>query len=316
MDDIYNILAKHFLGETTIIEKKAVFEFKSNNPVEFKMLSELWNKDGIEIHEFDSAKAWNEFKRKIENKPKNIIPRYKKIHNIAAAIAFLLITAISIIYFYNGFIFSDEILVENESKGSKQIELIDGTEIWISRNSSLSYSEEFVKNTREVYLEGKAFFKVSENKNHPFIVYTDNLTITVLGTSFNINSAANKTNISVKAGKVLVESQKTEEKIVLNPNQSATLENEKLTSSETTYRNYLSWMTGIFEFNNTPITDVIADLNTYYNNRLILDQSFKYDCNLTAKFDGADLKQVIEIIETTCVLKTVIENNQFIIKKK
>ena len=73
-------------------------------------------------------------------------------------------------------------------KGQRsQVLLPDGTKVWLNAGTIFKYPSSFLKNSREVYLEGEAFFSVTHNKSLPFLVHIkDNLTIKVLGTEFNV----------------------------------------------------------------------------------------------------------------------------------
>jgi len=73
-------------------------------------------------------------------------------------------------------------------KGQRsQVLLPDGTKVWLNAGTIFKYPSSFLKNSREVYLEGEAFFSVSHNKRLPFLVHIkNNLTIKVLGTEFNV----------------------------------------------------------------------------------------------------------------------------------
>jgi transmembrane sensor len=73
-------------------------------------------------------------------------------------------------------------------KGQRsQVLLPDGTKVWLNAGTIFKYPSSFLKNSREVYLEGEAFFSVSHNKRMPFLVHIkNNLTIKVLGTEFNV----------------------------------------------------------------------------------------------------------------------------------
>ena len=66
--------------------------------------------------------------------------------------------------------------------------LSDSTEVWLNSGSKIVYGEGFTSSDREVYLEGEAFFNVRKNNYHPFYIKTSNLSIKVLGTSFNVKS--------------------------------------------------------------------------------------------------------------------------------
>lgn len=88
----------------------------------------------------------------------------------------------------------------------KVITLADGTKVWLNNSSVLHYPAKFGNHIREVTLEGEAFFEVVHNQRKPFLIYTKDLKVQVLGTSFNVKSycADKKTAVSVATGKVSV----------------------------------------------------------------------------------------------------------------
>lgn len=314
MEEIYDILSKHFLKETSEEEERSVSEFKVANPKEYKILYEIWNKEDIHLHDFDSIKAWKEFNRRIGKKPQKIIHLYRQIRNIAAVFLILVIGSIAVLYF-SGRLNSQEILVaENTADDIDSLELTDGSVIWLNKGASLSYPEKFTGTSRQVTLAGEAYFQVTSDKRHPFIVTTANSEITVLGTSFNVNSTAIQTEVSVRTGKVQVTSNITEEQTILDPNQTALVTSEKLVGFETINQNYLAWKTGNFEFLDTPIEKVVRDLNTYYDIRIEIDTTKQYACSLTAKFNNTEIEEVIEILQTTCDLTIDKLDNKFKIR--
>ncbi len=84
--------------------------------------------------------------------------------------------------------------------------LEDGTVIMLKPNSSIEYPEKFSKSDRKVQLTGEAFFNVTKDKSRPFIIGTADVTIKVLGTSFNVMAyeGAKEISVAVKTGKVSV----------------------------------------------------------------------------------------------------------------
>ncbi|MEO5603171.1 MAG: FecR domain-containing protein, partial [Cyclobacteriaceae bacterium] len=116
--------------------------------------------------------------------------------------------------------------VQKTPKGKQQrIVLQDGTQVWLNANSVLKYEKDFSgQATREVHLEGEAFFDVTHNENKPFIVRTSGLAISVLGTSFNVRSYAEDhvVETTLVQGKVTIASgSKDIQRVTLLPNQQA-----------------------------------------------------------------------------------------------
>lgn len=311
MEDIYNILAKHFFKETNPTENEKVENFKKQHPLEYEMLEKLWKEGNINIHDFDTKAAWEKILLRTK-KPAKVISFRTQLLRIAAAVAILLVTGFSAYYLTNGFNFSNHIVEVNNQTTPKEIELPDGTHIWLKSNSQITYEDDFANN-RNLSLTGTAFFDVAKDKAHPFTIETSNSKISVLGTSFNVVSRLQKTEVSVKTGTVEVMAIKSDAKVLLTKNESASVEKETVQKLQQINPNYLAWQNGIFTFKNANIQSVVKDLNSYYQNKIDLIPG-DYGCSLSAKFDKASLEDIMQIIETTCGLTITKTNNKYIIK--
>ena len=109
-----------------------------------------------------------------------------------------------------------------------QIQLPDGSVVRLNSSSSLTYDKNFGKNLREVNLTGEAFFDVTKDSSHPFLIHTKVIDIKVLGTSFNVRSYPNDANTetSLIRGKVEVTvKNRANEKIYLQPNEKLVVAN-------------------------------------------------------------------------------------------
>ena len=109
-----------------------------------------------------------------------------------------------------------------------QIQLPDGSVVRLNSSSSLTYDKNFGKNLREVNLTGEAFFDVTKDSSHPFLIHTKVIDIKVLGTSFNVRSYPNDVNTetSLIRGKVEVTvKNRANEKIYLQPNEKLVVAN-------------------------------------------------------------------------------------------
>jgi transmembrane sensor len=113
--------------------------------------------------------------------------------------------------------------------GSKsQIQLPDGSSVWLNSSSSLTYDKNFGKSIREVNLVGEAFFDVAKDSSHPFIIHTAVVDVRVLGTAFNVMAYPNDANTvtSIIRGKVEVTvKNRANEKVYLEPNEKLVVAN-------------------------------------------------------------------------------------------
>jgi ferric-dicitrate binding protein FerR (iron transport regulator) len=305
MEDIYNILSKHFQENVTKEEQNQIDSFIKANPKEYETLKKVWNTKSVQITDFNTPKAWDTIQPKLKKETK-IIPLYKRIGRIAAAAAIFTFIALSG-YYTIEFVQQPNILLAhaNVSEKGKTIVLSDGSKVWLNTGATLSFPEEFDDNFRNVTLTGEAFFEVEKNPEKPFIVNMDNASVTVLGTSFNISSSTEKTEVTVATGKVKVATGL--EYVFITKGYSASVSPQQVIKHQTKDMNYLSWKTGEFVFNDLDMFQVIADLNTYYPNGITISDNWENHCSLTAHFKQAKLQEVLEIIGLTCDLELTLE---------
>lgn len=151
------------------------------------------------------------------------------------------------------------------------IKLPDGTKVWLNSGSKLIYPIAFSKGSREVYLEGEAYFDVTHDKNHPFYVHAKNMDIKVLGTEFYISSnVQHKNNYAVLVtGSIAFSSgswlNKTERKLVPGEQINLDPEENKLVVSKVRTEEFESWRDGYLNVNSEPLDVIIQRVARYYN---------------------------------------------------
>lgn len=183
----------------------------------------------------------------------------------------------------------------------KDVYLPDSALISLAENSSVRYNAKvYGKEKRAVEMSGKAFFQVTRDEARPFSVQTKQMTVTVLGTSFQVNEQSTSTEVNVVTGKVCFTAGKENDKVILTAGMSAQYSINKkeiimLTEEDT---NYLSWKTGQLRFNNTPLDKVITDLNTYYHIKIV-NRTKPTNAKLTATFNKLPLDEVLMVINQT-----------------
>ncbi|MFA9192355.1 FecR domain-containing protein [Flavobacterium sp. FZUC8N2.13] len=171
------------------------------------------------------------------------------------------------------------------------ITLSDGTEVNMNAGSSLKYPVQFIKgHNREVVLEGEAFFNVTKDKTHPFIVKTRGVNVKVLGTKFNVSSYKEEADIntvlvegSVSLSNVGVPNNNT----MLVPGEKGTWNNQKaaIAVKKVDTRIYTEWMTGELVFRKAAFKDIIIRLERSYNvsientKKELLDKKFNASFN-------------------------------------
>ncbi len=189
----------------------------------------------------------------------------------------------------------------------KEIQLADGTKIWLNENSTLSYPVEFGKQ-RKVELQGEAFFDVAKDAKRPFSIKANGANVRVLGTSFNVRSYQNeaKVTVAVRSGKVRFEPHNSSQNWELNANDKLTFD-----LSRKTYRklvdetaNDWSWYSKQLQFKKTQLKDVLVALERHYRLKIKLSNTDLYECRVyTGTFSNPRVEDILGSLETVFALK-------------
>lgn len=156
--------------------------------------------------------------------------------------------------------------------GQYQVVLPDGTKVWLNAESSLRYPAFFSKTERQVELVGEGYFEVARNDKAPFIVKTDDQSVRVLGTHFNINSYQKhrRTETTLLEGSVEVSSTKGDSgqsiSRRLKPGEQAVVGRQSnIEVKKVKAFNAIAWKRGFFYFDDTTIENVMEELSRWYN---------------------------------------------------
>ena len=149
------------------------------------------------------------------------------------------------------------------------VTLDDGTLVHLNYNTRLIHPQHFSSDTRDVFLDGEAYFMVAKDKRHPFVVHTENGDVKVSGTEFNVNTRGetkNSTSVVLVRGSVSVTNPQGREQM-MKPGQQATL---ILGESEVQMESvdvdpYVAWNSGTFAFRYQPLEKVMEVLSKWYN---------------------------------------------------
>ena len=157
----------------------------------------------------------------------------------------------------------NEILTPNG--GQYQLNLPDGTAVWLNAASSLKYPTYFSGRERKVELTGEAYFEVAKDKEMPFIVKTGRQEVRVLGTHFNINSYSNEkeTKTTLLEGAVKVAGNGAT--VVLKPGQQAVLSSSQLQVQPVDVEEAIAWKNGYFQFNRSDLESLMRQVSRWYN---------------------------------------------------
>ena len=250
-----------------------------------KLINNAWDKPVNP----NSIKFWQRIDKSTTNS------NYTIWKSIAAIFVIAFLTAISLTLF-NINTTSKLVVVNNDGMTPKEILLEDGSKVFLNRNSGVTYSPE---NSRMLNLTGEAYFEIKKDKNHPFTVNTRELTLSVLGTSFNVNAYknTNETIISLVSGKLKVSSVQNGEKI-LSPGEELIYNNrsKKVSVNSFNVNTVLAWRSSLIKCENTGLDFLLDRLENYY--AIEINNKTDYaNCKISGEFrSDLSLDEIMEII--------------------
>ena len=343
------IIIRYLQNDATAEEKillETWLKESKNNQDEFESFKKTWDLTSRlnQIHSVNVISARKKMKRNI--------PEFKKSKSfffywqrIAAIIILPLMISVAGYFYYLSQTPGDEIFQQTitSSYGTRNhLNLPDGTEVWLNSGSIIRFPSEFRGNRREVYLEGEAFFNVTDDKLRPFYVNLGEMSVKAVGTSFNIAAYKrdNTFETTLISGKLLlVKKNRTRKDIVLfkmEPNQHTvydksrnkiTLYEDALLPGENAeeikaiksvdaepikqkvdiFENkYTSWINGKLIFRNDPMDEVVKRLGRWYNVDIQLHDTILYDFRYTATFIDETLEQVLDLLKLSAPMEYAI----------
>jgi ferric-dicitrate binding protein FerR (iron transport regulator) len=310
----------HEAGDEEIQELKNWIDESEANKNEF---AELKNSHAYVVSQLSSCKSNVDFNQIIQQtKPskrlkKSIFRNYK----IAASIFFPVLVIATAWLFYNQFQntnqeFYTEVIAP--PKHNSQVILPDGTHVWLSPESHLKYKQNFGEQKRTVELEGEGYFEVVKNTKKPFIVETENLNVTVLGTSFNVEAYSEDKLIrtTLVRGSVEIQSNKIGEKAILTPGDQFTFDIANNTASieKVNTEIYRLVKDGLLIFKRNNLAEVCRKLERWYMVPIEYEDNGENNLLFTAKFEDESLETILKIVKETIPIQYQIKDNQIIVK--
>ena len=235
----------------------------------------------------------------------DVKPRYRmRIWHYAAVAVVVLAVAISGTFYLAKDMYSEVAMVEKFTPAGNMniIELPDGSKVQTNSGTILLYPEAFKGDTRTVYLIGEANFKVKKNPDKPFIVKSTTMSVTALGTEFNVMAYPENDEIvaTLIHGKVKVDCDNGKESYILNPGQQITYLRTTSESllADANLEDVTAWQKGIFVFRGATMKEILSTLERRYA------ITFQYNANLfnedkyNFRFrENSSVKEIMEVMQ-------------------
>ena len=315
-----DLLIRFFSEECTPDEQEAVLGWKEASPgnkAEFNTLLEVWNtleKTSPERN-IDIEEEWNRHQELYISNGREKNKLLSFTIKIAASVLVILGMA------YWGWHYLSNKTISSEIASIQNVSLPDGSSVTLNASSKLKYKTSFGKETRNVTLEGEAYFEVAKNPDKPFIIHVNNIEIKVLGTSFNVKAYKDQNNIEVTVaeGTVSVYHKNTEDKpVIITKGQQAiySTESQIIEKKENSNQNFIAWKTRTIIFENDNLSDIVKTLQSVYHQEFVIENAQLKNCRLTSSFENKDLKSVLKILESTLEISFEEKDGKIIIKGK
>lgn len=197
--------------------------------------------------------------------------------------------------------------------GQIQVNLPDGTKVWLNAASSIKIRSTFTySGTREVQLDGEAYFEVAHDRNIPFIVKSKNQVVEVLGTHFNINAYADEmeTKTTLLQGSVKVNNTR------LTPGKQAIINNGNTIVTEANLDMEMAWKNGEFNFEGQDFRTLMRAISRWYD----VDVVYEYDVPKNLKIGAQisrnrNLSEILKSLELTREVKFKVEGRRITVIK-
>lgn len=279
------------------------------------------------------AKAWTQLSVRLRDGRQ---PRYHRLLKIAACLALFLLAAAGWYYFTPAPHADDVteitaktlptgwIAEHNHGQTPRLIPLTDGSRVTLYPGSTLCFPQDFRRDRREVTLMGEGFFEVQRDTLRPFLVYTQEVTTRVLGTSFTIKAYENapEITVAVATGRVAVYKQGSRTHhdaaaVVLSPNQQAVYsrQNDRVKKALVAHPRIIPTTSEnpIMSYEAAPVASIFQALEESYGVDFVYDENTLAGCSLTTTLTDEDLHARIRIVCEAIGAEYIVQDTSIVI---
>jgi transmembrane sensor len=244
-----------------------------------------------------------------KNRYRSLRKSYILFRSIAAVI-FIALFITAAIYLSNtsGKTTWSEIIAPRGQKSKVILE--DGTVAWLNSGTTIKYSSSYNKKSREVELTGEAYFDVADNIRLPFVVSASGLTVSALGTHFDVMAYPEDETLTVTLveGKVQINTPDNK-KVDLLPNQKAIYNksDNNLIVEKVDPVFSISWKDNVLKFDNESLPDILTHLERWYDVKFYYPQGVLNSQRFTLTIKTESLREVLELIRISTPIKFKID---------
>jgi transmembrane sensor len=199
--------------------------------------------------------------------------------------------------------------------GQYQIELPDGSQVWLNAASSLRFPTAFAGKERRVEISGEAYFEVAKNKNMPFVVSVNGAEVQVLGTHFNVMAYQEEDVVKTTLLEGVVQFVSGNSTSLLKPGQQSQLtkEGQVKVVSGIDVDEVMAWKNGMFHFENVDIETIMQQLSRWYDVEVVFKSKNTREQFVVEMPRSSKLSDVLRVLELTGDIKFEIEGKKVIV---
>lgn len=326
-ESIHSLILRLFSGEADVEEKQKIadwLELSAENKKLYSDLREIWLSTGIQNNadQYHLEEAIEQFRERIGQVPR-IIPVSQGIIGFFRKYAAILILAFSLpigYYFGTQNFDAQSMTTVSCALGDKtNIILPDSTRVWLNSGSKITFNSDFRREGRKVILEGEAYFSVSKDKEHPFLLSSSGIEIKVLGTQFNVKAYPDEESVSATLIEGSIQISSPVEKMVIEPDQKMVFnkETQKMTLNKLAdTAPEIDWKRGRLIFRNESLEEVEIKLERWFDVDIFLaDEKVKHR-RFTGTLERESILEVVSYFELSKYVTCDIQGNKIIIKTK
>lgn len=315
--DVNEIIVRYLCHTATQEEKTFLHEWllqSEQNQDEFSQIREAWLLSGTNFDDDDQTEAaLGKLKARVAGEQRVVRRPFWMLKPVRVAASIVLLVATALTFFLLGGAYStprvivqNKLLTASDSRG--RFVLPDSTVVWLNSNTTLQYPEEFAAATREVVLDGQAYFEVAKNKQKPFIVHAGEMEVEVLGTHFQVANYSHKSVVEavLVEGSVKVAGCGLENAVTLEPGQLLKYSRRSKTAgvSEVNTSNYTNWTNGRIRFDNTNLADIILNLEQWFATEITCDPQLAQSISVSFTVRiGDTLDEILESMSMVAPIK-------------
>jgi ferric-dicitrate binding protein FerR (iron transport regulator) len=263
----------------------------------------FWEKLASDDRTIDVDRAWNRVYSRIkDSEPESLVAAKGRILRmsflrIAAAIILLAVTGGVAILVTRQSATDTKVFASADTR-NMQVDLPDGSRVFLNRNSELAYDNSFGEDGRNVKLTGEAFFDITPDASKPFRIDAGKAVVEVVGTSFSVltENSESQVEVFVKTGKVAIERKSGERELLLEPGFLGKIGTDASVKTVNDDPNYLAWNTGNLLYKGEKLEVVFRDLKKVYNMEIVADDPSIAEYQWTSSIDYQPQDNIIRMI--------------------